>query len=142
MMTYLMRSVLVAAAVVGSSYLSATIPQELSASAMICPNASAYGQPSPSTGGIGNVAGEVYSLDGQPLADVQVFIQDRETGFQTGVLSRQDGSFRISGVPYGLHVVRFQKVGYAFQDHQAMVFGDGTHAICAVLSVLPMAMEY
>jgi len=59
------------------------------------------------------VAGRVLGPDGQPAADAQVSVGDREAvyGFENTVMSEEDGIFRLKGVPPGSYTL----TAYLFQ---------------------------
>jgi len=60
------------------------------------------------TAGNGSVAGKAVDEHGAPITSAQVFI-DRTT---IGTLTRGDGTYLLSSVPAGAHVVRIRLIGY------------------------------
>jgi len=82
----------------------------------------------------GAVTGQV--VDGttqQPLANVEVAI----AGTPHRMLSRNDGSFVISGLPAGIYRVRATRIGYGSQVQSVTVTAGGT--VTLQLSLLPAA---
>src|SRR3954469_16922133 len=67
------------------------------------PNARAQG-----TGQTGSIGGRVLDERGTPVVSAQVFI-DRTT---LGTLTRADGSYNITQVPEGTHLVRTRLIGF------------------------------
>ena len=57
---------------------------------------------------------------GQPLAGVQIFIEDT----QQGTLTNASGAFLIPNVPAGAHQVRAQLIGYRTSTRSATVVAD------------------
>src|SRR2546427_9947800 len=67
------------------------------------------------------------SVDGttqQPLANVEVAI----AGTPHRMLSRNDGSFVISGLPAGIYRVRATRIGYGSQVQSVTVTAGGTRS--------------
>ena len=57
----------------------------------------------------GTITGQVVdSATRQPIAGVNVIVE----GTRLGTISRDDGTFTISGVPAGTHTVRARRIGY------------------------------
>ena len=74
----------------------------------------------------GTIAGRVVdSTTQQPVGSVNIVVQ----GTQRGALSRDDGSFIISGVPAGTHSVRASRIGFAPQVREVAVAAGGTIAV-------------
>jgi iron complex outermembrane receptor protein len=73
--------------------------------------------------GTGSVRGRVLdSTNSQGLPNVSVLVE----GTQLGTLTRTDGSFDISGVSAGSHVLRARRIGYAARTVTVDVTAGGT----------------
>src|SRR3989454_9566468 len=82
----------------------------------------------------GAVTGQVVDCTTQqPLANVEVAI----AGTPHRMLSRNDGSFVISGLPAGIYRVRATRIGYGSQVQSVTVTAGGT--VTLQLSLLPAA---
>lgn len=85
-------------------------------------------------GPTGTIGGRVIdSTSSQPLANVNVYVEGTDRRTQT----RTDGSFILSQVPAGTHVVRARRIGYATRQHNANVTDGGT--VTLEFALLPQA---
>ena len=132
-------SLLVLVGVAGNAIEGASQP---TARSSICPNVAELIVPGLRPEATGEIAGEVYSVEGAPLPGVQVWVGERsEKGFR-GTLTNQEGSFGLTRVPPGEYVLQFQYIGYGAQDHQVVVVSGRTEVVCAVLSGLSSPIEF
>ena len=87
-------------------------------------------------GSTGSVRGTVKQTGTQaPLANAEVTI----AGTRLGALSRDDGSYLITGVPVGTHRVRVRMFGFAPNEQGVTITVDGTATADFVLS--PTAVQ-
>jgi len=71
----------------------------------------------------GTITGRVVdSTSQQPVPNVNVFVM----GVQRGIVSRDDGSFTLSGIPAGTYGVRVSRIGYRPQRIDVSVTAGGT----------------
>lgn len=66
----------------------------------------------------GAVTGVVTDASGKPLANAQVQILNRSTGFSTGALSRENGRYFVQSLETGNYTVRVRLIGYAPYEAQ------------------------
>ncbi len=86
----------------------------------------------------GTISGQVTDTsDGQPLANVQIFVQ----GTSLGTLSNADGNFTIREVPPGQHQVRANRLGYSGGDEIVTVIAGETATVNFGLSPSAVALE-
>lgn len=60
----------------------------------------------------GAIAGRVTDENGNPLADVQIRVRNKSTGFTAGVLTRADGRYIVPNLETGLYEVTARRIGY------------------------------
>src|SRR5438045_5887952 len=81
--------------------------------------------------GVGAVRGRVVdSASQQPLTSVVVTVE----GTQRGALSREDGTFDISGVPEGAQSIRLRRIGFHTKSVPVTVAAGGTANVDVALS--------
>lgn len=122
------------------SQFSAVIAAALLAAALLAAAPSvirAQGTPSAVPSVVGRIGGTVIARGGQPLGDAQIVI----AGTRTGVVSRYDGSYGISGVAAGTYQIRVTRLGYKSATIDGVVVRDGEEARADVtMDAVPAAL--
>ena len=86
----------------------------------------------------GTVAGRVVdSASAQPLANATVSVE----GTERRTLTREDGSFTITAVPVGSHIVRARRIGYGTQGQTVTVATGATVTVEIRLSAQAAALS-
>ena len=67
----------------------------------------------------GAIAGQVTDDAGRPLTDVQIVVRNLQTGFSTGVFTRNDGRYRVQNLePGGPYTVIARRIGLEAKTEQ------------------------
>ena len=87
----------------------------------------------------GSISGEVRDAGGQPLSGVTVSAVDSEGQPLAGTNTREDGTYKLIGLPAGSCTVTFEASGYVAvsQDNVQVTAGGTTVSINATLSPTP-----
>mgnify|MGYP002780613623 CR=1 FL=1 len=89
------------------------------------------------------VVGRVTNEQGAPVSGVQIVVTNRSTGRVAGVVTREDGRYRLQGLaPGGPYTVEARMVGYAPQarENVALTLGQ-TASFDFVLTTQAVALE-
>ncbi|MFB0564691.1 MAG: tetratricopeptide repeat protein [Candidatus Aminicenantaceae bacterium] len=62
--------------------------------------------------------GKVLDPQKEPLADVEILLQDVETSRSYSVKTNKRGEFKLAGLPHGIYKVTFKKEGYALKEDE------------------------
>lgn len=60
----------------------------------------------------GALRGQVVDSAGNPLAEVQIRVTNKATGYATGALTRDNGTYFIQGLEVGLYTVQARRIGF------------------------------
>lgn len=85
--------------------------------------------------GAGTIGGQVLNEAGQPVAGARVVVTNRATKATRGVLTREDGAFRISQLLPGSYAVGVRAIGYRTLERQERSLGAEEEVVISVILV-------
>jgi hypothetical protein len=91
----------------------------------------------------GSVAGTVTDRTGRPIEGAQIQVQNRQTGYSSGALSRANGYFLVTGLEVGgPYTVRVRRIGYeAAERTDVMVRLSQTTRVDVQISPAAVTLE-